>query len=56
MNKIICPTCRHVLGETDRSFDGKLKCPYCREWKDIKVIQAKTTDYFKFNIEEVKHD
>lgn len=47
MIKIICPKCKHCLGDTKTSFDAVLNCRWCKEKINVKVIIANTTDYFK---------
>lgn len=47
MSKILCPKCQHVLGDTDKSIDCYLNCRWCKKTIDVKVVMAKSTDYFR---------
>lgn len=47
MSKIFCPQCHHILGDTNQSFDGQLNCRWCNKRVGVKVVRAKSTDYFR---------
>lgn len=55
MAKILCPLCGHCLGDTKNSFDGNLKCRWCKKTVGIRLRIATTNDYFKMK-KENKHD
>lgn len=43
--KIICPNCKRVLGETNRSMDAKLNCKGCKGAVNIRIRVAGWADY-----------
>ena len=45
MIKIICPKCKRVLGETDKSIDAIIHCKGCKGAEKIKIVVAKAADY-----------
>lgn len=47
MTKIICPNCGRILGDTTKSLDCNFNCRGCKQTVNIKIIMAKTNDYFK---------
>lgn len=47
MARILCPKCQHVLGDTNKSIDCQLNCRWCKKAVSVKLVMAKTTDYFK---------
>lgn len=46
MSKIRCPICHRVLGDTNKSLDCNINCRWCKKPVSVKIVQAKTTDYF----------
>lgn len=47
MAKIMCPECRRVLGDTTKSLDCNLNCRWCKKSVPVKVVMARSTDYFR---------
>lgn len=52
MPKIQCPKCGRTLGDTNRTIDCNLNCRWCKKPVAVKVVMAKTTDYFKYKEEK----
>lgn len=46
MTKILCPHCHRVLGDTRKSLDCNINCRWCKKPMAIKIVMAKSTDYF----------
>lgn len=51
MTKIRCPNCGRILGDTTQSLDCNFNCRDCKHTVAIKIVMAKTTDYFKYKEE-----
>lgn len=47
--KIICPNCKRILGDTDKSIDCNFNCRGCKKTVHIKMEVANYQDYVKFN-------
>lgn len=45
--RIICPKCKRILGDTDKSIDCRLNCRGCKSTVDIKIEIASFADYIK---------
>jgi phage FluMu protein Com len=37
VTRIICPNCRRILGDTDKSVDCWFNCPSCKKIVNIKI-------------------
>ena len=47
--KILCPNCRRVLGDTDKSLDCNFNCRGCKKTVKIRLKIANFNDYIKNN-------
>lgn len=47
--RIICPNCKRILGDTDKSLDCRMNCRGCKKTVDIKMKVASFADYLKNN-------
>lgn len=47
--KIICPNCKRILGDTDKSIDCNFNCRGCKKTVHIKMKVASYQDYIQFN-------
>ena len=47
--KIICPNCKRILGDTDRTVDCNFNCRGCKKTVHIKMKVANYQDYIKTN-------
>ena len=47
--RIICPNCKRILGDTDRSIDCNLNCRGCKEIVHVKMKVASFADYINNN-------
>lgn len=45
--RIICPNCKRILGDTDKSIDCRMNCRGCKKTVDIKMKVASFSDYIK---------
>lgn len=45
--RIICPNCKRILGDTDKSLDCYLNCRGCKKTVRIKMEIASFVDYIK---------
>lgn len=43
--KIICPNCKHILGDTCHSMDADINCRFCKQPVHIKIKYVTTADY-----------
>lgn len=50
--RIICPNCKRILGDTDKSIDCNMNCRGCKQTVHIKMKVASFSDYIKSNIEK----
>lgn len=50
--RIICPNCKRILGDTDKSLDCRMNCRGCKKTVDIKMEIASFADYLKNNAKE----
>lgn len=49
LHKIICPNCKRILGDTDKSIDCNMNCRGCKQTVHIKMKVANFSDYLKAN-------
>lgn len=49
LHKIICPNCKRILGDTDKSIDCNMNCRGCKQTVHIKMRVANFSDYLKAN-------
>ncbi len=47
--KIICPNCKRILGDTDKTVDCNFNCRGCKKTVHIKMKVANFADYIKPN-------
>lgn len=47
--KIICPNCKRILGDTDKTVDCNFNCRGCKKTVHIKMKVANFADYIKTN-------
>lgn len=47
--RIICPKCKRILGDTDKSLDCRMNCRGCKSTVNIKIEVASFADYIKNN-------
>lgn len=47
--RIICPKCKRILGDTDKSIDCRMNCRGCKSTVDIKIKVASFADYINNN-------
>lgn len=47
--RIICPKCKRILGDTDKSIDCRMNCRGCKQTVDIKMKVASFADYINNN-------
>ena len=47
--RIICPNCKRILGDTDKSIDCCMNCRGCKQRVRIKMEVASFSDYLKNN-------
>lgn len=45
--KIKCPKCGRIIGDTEKSIDCNFNCRGCKNTVHIKIVMARSTDYFK---------
>lgn len=50
--RIICPNCKRILGDTDKSIDCNMNCRGCKQTVHIKMKVASFSDYIKSNIKK----
>lgn len=43
--RIICPKCKRILGDTDKSIDCRINCRGCKATVDIKMKVVSFADY-----------
>lgn len=53
--RIICPKCKRILGDTDKSIDCRMNCRGCKSTVDIKIKVASFADYVKNTKKEEKN-
>lgn len=53
--RIICPNCKRILGDTDKSIDCAFNCRGCKKTVRIKMEVASFADYIKNNAEKEAH-
>jgi len=49
MNRIICPNCKRILGDTDTSIDCNMNCRGCKKTVHISMKIVNFKDYIKNN-------
>lgn len=47
--RIICPNCKRILGDTEKSIDCNMNCRGCKQTVHIKMKVASFADYIKNN-------
>ena len=47
--KIICPNCKRILGDTDKSLDCNMNCRGCKKTVRICMKVVSYKDYIKNN-------
>lgn len=48
--RIICPNCKRILGDTDKTIDCRINCRGCKKTVDIKIkFISGFSDYLKDN-------
>lgn len=47
--KIICPNCKRILGDTDKSLDCNMNCRGCKKTVRIYMKVVSYKDYIKNN-------
>ncbi len=47
--RIICPNCKRILGDTEKSIDCNMNCRGCKQTVHIKMKVASFSDYIKTN-------
>lgn len=48
--RIICPNCKRILGDTDKTIDCRMNCRGCKKVVDIKInFISGFSDYLKDN-------
>lgn len=45
--RIICPKCKRILGDTDKSIDCNMNCRGCKSTVHIRMEVANFSDYIK---------
>lgn len=50
--RIICPNCKRILGDTDKTIDCRMNCRGCKKTVDIKMKVASFADYLRPNNKE----
>lgn len=45
--RIICPNCKRILGDTDKSVDCRFNCRGCKKTVNIRMEIASFSDYLK---------
>lgn len=50
--RIICPNCKRILGDTDKSIDCRMNCRGCKQTVNIKMEVASFADYINNRKEE----
>lgn len=51
ITKILCPKCKRILGDTDKSIDAVINCPQCKA-QHIKINVVSFKDYLLTKKEE----
>lgn len=54
--RIICPNCKRILGDTDKSIDCRMNCRGCKSTVNIKIEVASFADYIKNNAKKEAKD
>lgn len=49
VTRIICPNCKRILGDTDKSIDCNMNCRGCKKTVHIRIEVASFADYIKTN-------
>ena len=52
--RIICPNCKRILGDTEKSLDCNMNCRGCKKTVRITMKVASFSDYIKPIKKEVK--
>lgn len=45
--RIICPNCKRILGDTDKTIDCRFNCRGCKQTVHISMRVANFSDYIK---------
>lgn len=45
--RIICPNCKRILGDTDKSIDCNMNCRGCKKTVHVRMEVASFSDYLK---------
>jgi len=54
VTRIICPNCKRILGDTDKSVDCNMNCRGCKKTVHIDIKIASFADYI--NIKPIKKE
>lgn len=54
VTRIICPNCKRILGDTDKSVDCNMNCRGCKSTVHINIEVASFADYIKLKPKEAK--
>lgn len=54
VTRIICPNCKRILGDTDKSVDCNMNCRGCKKTVHIDIKIASFADYINIKPKEAK--
>lgn len=54
--RIICPKCKRILGDTDKTIDCRMNCRGCKQTVEVKMKVVSFVDYLNESKKGVKDE
>lgn len=54
--RIICPKCKRILGDTDKTIDCRMNCRGCKQTVEVKMKVVSFADYLNESKKGVKDE